>query len=106
MVFPAYNANIDSPNQPYLGNSGIHGVFGIRFFPHWEGFAGLEIESSSGCMCLDTRVTGPSADYDRTVALALAGEMFMSRRSSKSSFRTQGGVDLDTGSGLLGVALG
>lgn len=31
------------------------------------------------CMCLEHRVTGPSADYDRNVAMALAGEMFMSR---------------------------
>ncbi|CAK9118375.1 unnamed protein product, partial [Durusdinium trenchii] len=36
-------------------------------------------QAAISCMCLDTRVTGPSADYDRTVALALAGEMFMSR---------------------------
>ena len=32
-------------------------------------------------MCLGNRVTGPSADYDQDVAMALAGEMFISRSS-------------------------
>ncbi|CAE8701965.1 unnamed protein product, partial [Polarella glacialis] len=35
--------------------------------------------SSISCLCFDVRVMGPSADFHQEVALALAGEIFISR---------------------------
>ena len=88
---PRLNAAFEAPNyefrcedicvENYTGKpviAMIHQCFFFWVSPTIFSFQSHSLTSQG--MCLEHRVTGPSADYDRTVAMALAGEMFMSRR--------------------------
>ena len=75
-VYPLLMASLSGT----MINKLFFGVFPC--FPYIFRFQSYSLTSQG--MCLEHRVTGPSADYDRNVAMALAGEMFTSRCSIKS----------------------